>query len=883
MSAEVATTWVLLFWARATVILLLGGAFALLLRRSSSSARHAVLGLTVAALLALPIGSIVLPRWELAILPGSSPRIETIRIGPAAAASAREVPLRRSPRVATPGSPKATAAVTAPSGGEHARSDVRDERTPSSWPPVWSALVWLAVAWLVGAAIGVVQICRSSLLVQRTLRRAAELTEPGWQDELEQAARTLGLRRDIRLLMSDAVRVPVVHGFRRPAIVVPTSAAQWPEDRRRAFLLHEMAHVRRQDWPVQMFGHLARALYWPHPLVWWVVRRLRAEAERASDDCVLLSGTSASDYADHLLQAARDLGRTRQPEMVVAAVERSYFEDRLIALLDPEVSRRALGPRRFAFAAVAALAVVVGLAGLQPVARVLAAAPERVASSAGASKARPSPAIRTTPDPGRFAPSINGDASSPGAPTSRRVTEESDSEPAPEVAPASSDDEPAVPIEAEEESEESVMPTALPIGQAVPLPQPSATPAAIARPVIRISTDLVQIDAVVTDKDGKGVVDLRPEDIEVFEDGRKQTVTHLQYVAAGPGTGGGKGVGTPAASPTPGEPRAFVFVVDNLGLSLEGTARARRLIKSFVTSGLPPRDRAAIIETSKQAGGSFLLTSDPKLLSEAADRIHHIVWGRAGLGSFGGRELDLTSRHDQLTMESIAVVKTTIDALRAHPGRKSVIFVSDGFAARIGTDMDRLLQRFTTTPLDSLYGDTSLYAALRSLTDQANRASVVIYTLDSTGLQTSAGSIGLGQRLMTGSVRNQANTATVGDVRNDDGVLLAGNSASLEFLTRSAVRTAREDSLIEIAEHTGGLAVFSQNDLSAGLKRIVDDLSGYYLIGYVPEQVTFEARPGPAPFHSVKVEVKRPGLKVRSRKGFYGVTDEFVAQASPPR
>jgi VWFA-related protein len=102
-------------------------------------------------------------------------------------------------------------------------------------------------------------------------------------------------------------------------------------------------------------------------------------------------------------------------------------------------------------------------------------------------------------------------------------------------------------------------------------------------------------------------------------------------------------------------------------------------------------------------------------------------------------------------------------------------------------------------------------------------------------------------------------------------------------LTRSAVRTAREDSLIEIAEQTGGLAVFSQNDLAGGLKRIVDDLSGYYLIGYVPEQVTFEARPGPAPFHSVKVEVKRPGLKVRSRKGFYGVTDEFLAQASPPR
>jgi VWFA-related protein len=102
-------------------------------------------------------------------------------------------------------------------------------------------------------------------------------------------------------------------------------------------------------------------------------------------------------------------------------------------------------------------------------------------------------------------------------------------------------------------------------------------------------------------------------------------------------------------------------------------------------------------------------------------------------------------------------------------------------------------------------------------------------------------------------------------------------------LVRSVARTAREDSLIEIAEQTGGLAVFSTNDLTGGLGRIVKDLSGYYLIGYVPEQATFEQRPGPPRFHEVKVEVKRPGLKVRSRKGFYGVTDELVAQAAPPK
>jgi VWFA-related protein len=883
MTADPATTWILLLWVRATVILLLGGAFVLLLRRSSSAARHAVLGLTVAALLVLPVVTVVLPHWELAILPGTSSRTEAIQSRVVVAPSTREVPARRPMPAPADRSPKATAAVTAPSGNAPTLSDVRDQRRPpeavSSRPSVGSALAWLVGAWLAGAAIGVVQIVRSSLRVQKTLRRAAELAEPEWQDELNRAARTLGLQRRVRLMTSDTVRVPVVHGFRLPTIVLPTGAGDWPEDRRRAFLIHELAHVRRQDWPVQMLGHLARALYWPHPLVWWVVRRLRAEAERACDDCVLLSGTSASDYADHLLQAARDLGRT-PPQVVLAAVERSYFEDRLVALLDPQVSRRPVGPRLLACAAVAALALVVGLAGVHPVARALAAAPERAAAHAGVSSPRPevrsSPGGRAASESARPDRSASVDAPTPGPSDSRATAKAGESERAPVVVPASDGDEQEAPSEDGAESEEGV--ATLPIGQAVSLPQP----AAVARPVIRISTDLVQIDAVITDNDGRGVVDLRPEDIEVYEDGRKQTISHFQYVAAGPGTSG-KGVAAPAASATPGEPRSFVFVVDNLGLPLEGIARARRLIKSFVTSGLQPRDRAAIIETSKTKGGTFLLTSDPKLLSEAADRIHAIVWGRALLGSFGGRELDLTSRHDQLTMQSIAVLKNTIDALRAHPGRKSVILVSDGFAARITVDMDRLLQRFTTTPLDSLYGDDSMWAALRSLTDQANRASVVIYTLDSTGLQTSGTSFGTTQRLMTGSVRNPTNTATVGDVRDDDGLLVTGYGASRESLVRSAVRTAREDSLIEIAEQTGGLAVISQNDLDGGLKRIVDDLSGYYLIGYVPEQATFEARPGPPPFHSVKVEVKRPGLKVRSRKGFYGVTDELVAQEAPPQ
>ena len=200
-------TWMVLLFARATVILLLGGLLAALLRRSSSSARHAVLGFTVIGLLVLPLVATLLPSWELAILPAERPTARVIVVrrlsfdlsrttkgagseagnaGPAAGAL-------------TPHSPEGHAAHSAPSSSADKASRPPEGLTPA---PVrdepWPVLAWLAVAWVVGAAIGVVRIGRSLLLARRTLRRAAELVEPGWQCEVEDAARVLG-RAHVRL------------------------------------------------------------------------------------------------------------------------------------------------------------------------------------------------------------------------------------------------------------------------------------------------------------------------------------------------------------------------------------------------------------------------------------------------------------------------------------------------------------------------------------------------------------------------------------------------------------------------------------------------------------------------------------------------------------
>ena len=99
-----------------------------------------------------------------------------------------------------------------------------------------------------------------------------------------------------------------------PSIVIPATADLWPDDRRRAVLLHELAHVVRYDCLTQTLAIIVCAAYWPHPAVWWVARQLRVERELACDDRVLAAGAEARAYAGHLLDIAYSLeGRQAPP------------------------------------------------------------------------------------------------------------------------------------------------------------------------------------------------------------------------------------------------------------------------------------------------------------------------------------------------------------------------------------------------------------------------------------------------------------------------------------------------------------------------------------------------------------------------------------------
>jgi hypothetical protein len=152
-------------------------------------------------------------------------------------------------------------------------------------------------------------------------------------------------------------------------VLLPDEAAAWPLDRLRAVLLHEMAHVRRRDWPGHRLADLVCALYWFHPLVWPLARRLRAESEAACDDRVLALGVPAPDYARHLLDVARALGPAAVPPAAIAMARTARLEGRLTMILDPRRPRRAPTRRALLLTLTLGTAAVGMLAALRPAAR----------------------------------------------------------------------------------------------------------------------------------------------------------------------------------------------------------------------------------------------------------------------------------------------------------------------------------------------------------------------------------------------------------------------------------------------------------------------------------------------------------------------------------
>jgi TonB family protein len=185
-----------------------------------------------------------------------------------------------------------------------------------------------------------------------------------WLERFQRVRQQLGVSRPVRLFSAPEAAI-CTWGVWRPSIVIPDHAIEWPDERVQTVLSHELAHVSRADWGVQMAAAVLRAVFWFNPLVWIVHRCLRDEAERACDDVVLRLGTPESTYAEHLLDIAR---RTRARAAAFAAAmsmaRSSTLEGRVAAMLNTKTSRNSPSGAARAAIAAALVGVACGAAAL---------------------------------------------------------------------------------------------------------------------------------------------------------------------------------------------------------------------------------------------------------------------------------------------------------------------------------------------------------------------------------------------------------------------------------------------------------------------------------------------------------------------------------------
>ncbi|HEY2897579.1 MAG TPA: M56 family metallopeptidase, partial [Gemmatimonadaceae bacterium] len=467
--------------ARLTVIMIAGGLAAFALRRSSYAVRHVIIAATLACAIALPPLMILMPEWrvgilppELSTLPDDKPTPVLTHITPAAIVPSASLPSASTPSISAPEKlhemPQTirpvlvTSALDMDESQAH-RASPRVPFTPSV-PQLGFGI------WMIGVLLGLAWIAIGQLGLAHVRRRATPLRSIDWRTLLELERMHAGVAADVALLSSSRVSTPVTWGIFKPVIVLPESAREWTDERKRVVVRHEMAHIARRDAATQLAATLASVIYWIHPLVIVAARRLRGECERACDERVLEMGTPATDYAAHLLDVAKLARSFGAASIVSVAMARpSQLEGRLLAVLRAEPSRVRLSARSRVAAFVTAAAMLIAISAFKPVERkVQAQSSERDSARTSASPA--APAIPATPA-ASAAPSAPATPTAPAAPRTPSASSMPATAAIPEAPTAPST--PSTPSRAGS--------PAIPAGHAAPAaPAPAGAPAPAAAP-----------------------------------------------------------------------------------------------------------------------------------------------------------------------------------------------------------------------------------------------------------------------------------------------------------------------------------------------------------------------------------------------------------------
>lgn len=364
---------------RATALLSIAAAITGLVRHRSAGLRHLVWALAIAGVLVMPLAGAVLPRVPVPLpwarggaLQPVTPDGSTAAVTPQVrrpAAAGLEYPPGSGPATSLDSRSGERAGASLPAtvraGGAAGPAETAGAGGMAAPPSVAWRLLLLAI-WGAGA----MAFAAWSLAGIRNTRRlaavATPVSSPEWLDALRDVSAHLEIRHRVRLLQSDRVAMPMTWGWRRPVILVPTASAGWSSARRTVVLQHELAHIKRADVVTQSVAQWTCALYWFNPLVWFAAFRLRVERERACDDEVLRLGTRPSDYANHLLDIARECHTPGlNASGAVAMARRSQLEHRMRAILDPSV-RRAAGRCTACLAAVVLTGAALAVAAVTP-------------------------------------------------------------------------------------------------------------------------------------------------------------------------------------------------------------------------------------------------------------------------------------------------------------------------------------------------------------------------------------------------------------------------------------------------------------------------------------------------------------------------------------
>jgi VWFA-related protein len=388
-----------------------------------------------------------------------------------------------------------------------------------------------------------------------------------------------------------------------------------------------------------------------------------------------------------------------------------------------------------------------------------------------------------------------------------------------------------------------------------------------------VNVSVVNVDVYVTDKKGNRINDLTRDDFEIFEDGRPVAITNFYAVKEGravspqpvPQPVPSQVAGTPVPPPLPGQnlndvktPEdqrlRLVVYIDNFNIRPFNRNRVMRELRAFLNEHLGREDQMMLVSYDRSLHVRRTFTSDAHLIATAlmelekvsGHAVHHDSDRREVL-----RNIEDAQSVNEATMYarsysqsafndlsfSIDALKNITDSLAGVPGRKAILYVSDGLQMIAGQDIWYAVQNKYGEKSTGLTEQFQYDASRRfeELAAQANGNRITFYTIDAAGLRTYS----------SVSAENQ----TAGQ---------PGQGVFIDSIQISNLQTP----LQMLAEKTGGMAVINANIVTPQLEKIASDFNSFYSLGYTPTHY------GDGRYHKIEVKVKRKGLQARHREGY---------------